>query len=67
MGLRRPFLNAVENAIGISFCHVPLLPEDVLQALEQTAGSGRLMTRPISMTVNGVPPNGRRAANETPA
>ncbi len=26
-------LNAVENAIGISFCHIPLLPEDVLNAL----------------------------------
>jgi CO/xanthine dehydrogenase Mo-binding subunit len=28
-------LNAVENATGISFSHVPLLPEDILQALEQ--------------------------------
>jgi CO/xanthine dehydrogenase Mo-binding subunit len=28
-------LNAVENAIGIGFSHVPLLPEDVLQALEE--------------------------------
>jgi CO/xanthine dehydrogenase Mo-binding subunit len=28
-------LNAIENATGISFCHVPLLPEDILQALEQ--------------------------------
>jgi CO/xanthine dehydrogenase Mo-binding subunit len=28
-------LNAIENAIGISFGHVPLLPEDILQALEQ--------------------------------
>jgi CO/xanthine dehydrogenase Mo-binding subunit len=28
-------LNAVENALGISFTHVPLLPEDVLRAMEQ--------------------------------
>jgi CO/xanthine dehydrogenase Mo-binding subunit len=28
-------LNAIENAIGLSFCHVPLLPEDILQGLEQ--------------------------------
>jgi CO/xanthine dehydrogenase Mo-binding subunit len=27
-------LNAVENALGISFTHVPLTPEDVLQAIE---------------------------------
>ncbi len=26
-------LNAVENATGISFCHIPLLPEDVLSEL----------------------------------
>ncbi len=26
-------LNAVENALGISFCHIPLLPEDVLSEL----------------------------------
>lgn len=26
-------LNAVENAIGISFCHIPLLPEEVLKQL----------------------------------
>jgi CO/xanthine dehydrogenase Mo-binding subunit len=29
-------LNAVENAIGISFCHIPLLPEDVLEQLSMT-------------------------------
>ncbi|MFL6417399.1 MAG: xanthine dehydrogenase family protein molybdopterin-binding subunit [Bryobacteraceae bacterium] len=28
-------LNAVENAIGVAFSNVPLLPEDVLAALEQ--------------------------------
>ena len=28
-------LNAVENAIGISFSHVPLLAEDILQRLEE--------------------------------
>jgi CO/xanthine dehydrogenase Mo-binding subunit len=28
-------LNAVEHALGISFTHVPLLPEDVLRAIEQ--------------------------------
>jgi CO/xanthine dehydrogenase Mo-binding subunit len=26
-------LNAVENATGVSFCHIPLLPEDVLDKL----------------------------------
>jgi CO/xanthine dehydrogenase Mo-binding subunit len=28
-------LNAIENATGISFTHVPLVPEDILQGLEQ--------------------------------
>jgi CO/xanthine dehydrogenase Mo-binding subunit len=28
-------LNAIENATGICFGHVPLLPEDILQGLEQ--------------------------------
>jgi CO/xanthine dehydrogenase Mo-binding subunit len=28
-------LNAIENATGISFHHVPLTPEDILRGLEQ--------------------------------
>ncbi|MFL6452179.1 MAG: xanthine dehydrogenase family protein molybdopterin-binding subunit [Bryobacteraceae bacterium] len=28
-------LNAIENATGVGFCHVPLLPEEILQGLEQ--------------------------------
>ncbi len=28
-------LNAIENATGVGFCHVPLLPEDVLQGLPE--------------------------------
>jgi CO/xanthine dehydrogenase Mo-binding subunit len=27
-------LNAIENAIGVGFCHVPLLPEHILVTLE---------------------------------
>jgi CO/xanthine dehydrogenase Mo-binding subunit len=32
-GAAPAILNAVENATGLSFCHIPLLPEDVLKKL----------------------------------
>jgi CO/xanthine dehydrogenase Mo-binding subunit len=36
-------LNAIENAIGISFRHVPLMPEDILCALEQNSTASELL------------------------
>lgn len=36
-------LNAIENATGISFHHVPLTPEDILRALEQQARTAEIL------------------------
>jgi len=32
-------VNAIEDALGVRFCSIPLLPEDIFDALDEKVGS----------------------------
>jgi CO/xanthine dehydrogenase Mo-binding subunit len=36
-------VNAIEDALGVSFDSIPLLPEDIFDALNERAGAGRAL------------------------